>query len=228
MMGVIFKFISLLAVDLIRWIKGDEELRAVRYLRLARAGKIITSRKAQSQQIAVYPGASVSLPTGDYIVLRDSDVSLENRIISDLKMIGDPAKTFMDAFTHSFIWIYDKYDVFNCIQLTAVNMGDYPPISSETIIETQTNLREHFRQTEPLKSFSLELEQLNLPNWKEACVVQRKELWSGEGGTKHLSIVIQDRPVEVIISVDCSPKVYERYAEKVVQIAHSYNKISNL
>lgn len=227
MLRTMYTLLSLAVSDSMTWIKGYGEFQTLRYLRALRMGNSIRSTSARPYQIRVYPGAFVCLPVGDYIILREENLPLQHSSVSwhalstgnyaynDLAQNKDP----------SFIWLIERYNPTTTYQLTTTNLANQPIITHENLDESRDMLERHFSEVDRLRSYSLDLVDLHLSGWPNECLVQKKRSWHKGVVFEEYSIVIQERPFELVISVDCPQGELDQHTNRVVEIARSYYKL---
>lgn len=228
MLTTITKVISLLISDAIGWVMGDSTSRGFQYIRILRAGKSVRSSEKNPYKLMLYPGASVSLPTGSYVLISETDL-LERYGSVALTLLLNGDYGYLAEIDNSepiFIWIWDKDDPFNFMQITITDSRAEAPITEDNIDEMRLRLQQFYQEQENLESYSLELKQLSLAGWPDHSLVETMQCRDNERSSVTYKVSLQDRPFGIVFSTSCEPLKLGKYKPLVEQMACSYSRAS--
>lgn len=227
MLKTLIRLIQLLSYDLWAWVLGSPSAEAARYLKILKAGKSVKSSIKNPYILKLYPGASISLPEGDYVLIFEGD------LIKQYGSVAEYLLSIQDYFSLGhvkkadpvYVWFYDKNDLFNFMQITVSDARDEVPITEENIDVTRLEMRQYHQERCRLESYSLELKQLNLNGWSDLSVIEQVQEKDQGSSVISYKISIQDRPYGLVLSTTCDAHKIAKYRKLVQDMARGYVRL---
>ena len=190
-------------------------------------GHTVVSSMISPYQIELYPGATVSLPPGEWVILREGDFSKSyGTVFMNALLDGD--MEFVSTYREqkpSYVWIIDKKEPPNFLQITITDARSNTRVTQSNLFETREYLNQYHSRDKKLDSYSLDLRQLNLQGWSDESLVEEKR-YNHDGYRRHsYCISIQDRPFTTVCSTTCLPEVADRYVTLTLEMAKTYLRL---
>lgn len=230
---IFFLPVALVVTIITGWGASKNDLNSARgelpdqYDHVLNMGHTVVSDELSLYQIELYPGGTVSLPPGEWVILREGDFSKSYGSVF-MKALLDGDMEFVSTYSEqkpSYVWIIDKKEPPNFLQITVTDARSSTRVTQTNLLETKKYLRQYHSKDTVLESYCLDLRQLNLQGWSDESLVEEKRYNHRGYRRQSYCISIQDRPFTTVCSTTCLQEVADRYITLTLEMARTYRRL---
>lgn len=228
--GWIFFFPFALVITVITgWSKTRAGNEIPQYNRALEIGEKISSTFGNPYEIKLHSKAKATIPEGEWTVLHEGDFEkTHGSILTNAILSGDNEYVSLylgtDKLPPKFVWMFDAQTPSNFLLITVVDTRFEENVKSLNLGEEREFYKEMHSRDKKLETYSLELEQLDLPGYPEESLIQymRYRPKGKNNQMKNYTISLVGKPFTVVFSSTCRVSDEGRYRDLTLQLANSY------
>lgn len=206
----------------------NNKLHTSNYSHILEMGTHVNSTIDKPYKIYLYPGVSLVLPFGQWIIIKENDFEQYGSVVLNSILNGDlEYLKIHKELSPYFIWIYEKKTIPSFLQITVTDSRNKNIVTSESLKETSVTVEQYKRKTQKILDYSLKLKVDSYTGMTDEILVEECSYFRGNEIYESFAINFQHKPFGLVISSDCTKQHHERFRELVSNLANSYAPKSN-